>query len=385
MLPAASVRQMPSTVESSSARWSALVDCSSSASDEMRREEKPAATPTPTSATSRMTNATGRRDPRQLGGGEVERGRGDARRRAAGGAELGRQERDPRNEPDRPDRSGPPVASIAPNVRRSPASRCRARACRSSARTVSRTQREVSSALDEVDVGGRAHLAVSFAVGFCSPPSPNAIQKKTPKAAKSAEQDRHVEEAEDEPGVRDPQLLRADDVVVRRVPEIRRGAVVALHRPAGRAVAADDPVDDDVAGADLSLRHAVGDDLADVVARPVLDEHEVAGVEARQHARAAHHHPVGAAAEALRQAEPEAAPRRGRRARRASRARAASAAASATAGAAGGSGGIVPTLLLIAEGHRGAVGGRAVLGGADRRRSRCRSCRELPAPEACRP
>ena len=114
-----------------------------------------------------------------------------------------------------------------------------------------------------------------------------------------------MQDAEDEPRIRDPQLLRADDVVVRRMPEVRRGAVVALHRPAGPAVAADDPVDDDMAGADLSLRHAVGDDLADAVVRLMLDEDEVAGMQVRQHARAAHEHPAGAAPEALRQAEPE--------------------------------------------------------------------------------
>src|SRR4029077_7648890 len=96
-------------------------------------------------------------------------------------------------------------------------------------------------------------------------------------AGEERQQDRHVEDAQHEPGIRDPQRLGPDDVVVRRVPEIWRSPVVALHPPALRAIAADDPVDHDVPRTDLALRHAVGNDLADVVARPVLDEDEVAG------------------------------------------------------------------------------------------------------------
>src|SRR5262252_1550965 len=125
-------------------------------------------------------------------------------------------------------------------------------------------------------------------VGFPLPAAAEGDPEEGGAAGEQREQHRHVEDPQNEPGVRDPELLGPADVVVRRLPEVRCGPVVALHPPAGPAVAADGSGGDDMPCADLTLRYAVGDDLADVVVRVVLDEDEVAGMQVGQHARAAH-------------------------------------------------------------------------------------------------
>ncbi len=108
-----------------------------------------------------------------------------------------------------------------------------------------------------------------------------------------------AEELEDEHRVRDPQRLGADDVAGLRPPDVRRSAVVALHDEAVLRIAADDPVDHLCACHRVALRHAVGDQLADVVARLPLDEHEIARVVPRQHALAGDENVGSTAAERL--------------------------------------------------------------------------------------
>ena len=181
----------------------------------------------------------------------------------------------------------------------------------------------------------RSFRSVPFAVGFCFPAVAERNPEEAPKAAKSASRTgmwktRSTNQAS---GIRSSFAPMTSWFVgyqrsgaVRLSPFIVQ-PVVPLPPMIRWMTTWPAPIS--------CFGHAVGDDLAHVIARPVLDENEVAGVEARQHARAAHHHPVGAAAETLRQAEPEAGGERGRRARRAWRPRAASAAGSATPGAAG--------------------------------------------------
>jgi len=114
------------------------------------------------------------------------------------------------------------------------------------------------------------------------------------------EQERGPEELEDEHRVRDTQRLGADDVAGLGTPDVRRGAVVALHDEAVLGIAADDPVDHLRAGHRIAFRHPVRDQLADVVARMLLDEHEIAGVIPRQHALAGNENVGRTAAERLR-------------------------------------------------------------------------------------
>ena len=99
------------------------------------------------------------------------------------------------------------------------------------------------------------------------------------------------------------QRLRTDDVLRLRAPDVRRGAVVAAHDETVLRVAADDPVDHLRARHRVALRHAVGNELACVIARMLLDEHEVAGVVARLHALARDEHVAGVASERLRPQE----------------------------------------------------------------------------------
>lgn len=63
--------------------------------------------------------------------------------------------------------------------------------------------------------------------------------------------------------------------------------VVALNGEADRPVTASDPVDDEVALANIAVRHPVGDDVADGIGGCRLDDDEVTVLVGRQHRAAA--------------------------------------------------------------------------------------------------
>src|SRR5262245_4731440 len=128
---------------------------------------------------------------------------------------------------------GPPLATIAPKVIRRPAHATPSttvgfwarrwiveRTRSSSARRRSRMRRSVAALIS---------ACVLVLIGFPF----RAVAERDPEEDREAreqrQQNRHVEDPKDEPGVRDPQLLGPDDVVVGGIPEVRSGPVVALH------------------------------------------------------------------------------------------------------------------------------------------------------------